>query len=604
MSGIAGWVDHARDLSGEHAAVARMSSDLVVRGRRTADTWTERHAALIQRTDPAWTGSERPAVVAENGRTVAVAVCDGYLKNAAEVWAAVGGTGTAAGSPPSPSEVIVRGYLRWGASVAGHLDGAYAFAVWDATRGELLLGRDRLGVKPLSWLPTADGALFASDLAVIAGHRLVTPELDSDGVCAVVTQLRRTGHGALRGVREVPPASLVRIAVDRTQTHRYWTLEAREHVLDPETTIARADELLRDSVARDIDGHEPAVLLSGGLDSSLLTGLAAGGTKRRAVTFTAAFARSTAKVPDLPFIEDVVRFWDCEHHDAFVEVADVCDPVTLAEVLAAKDYPSPFGDRNVTPYLLSRRAAERVPVALSGEAADTMFGGPYGELDPLEELRTFPWLEQSRRFGVPYGIGSGLFSGELLRSVDVDGYLDRAFRAALAEAPTLPTDSPARRAARQVDHLTTGRLLEQTVLHAERLGTAAGLHLRFPFADHALYSFMYNVPPELKFVDGRTKSQLREIAEDLVPPSVLNRIKSTYPDVYDERYKSFLLGRLRGVLDDSTSPVRPLLDIDRATAITDDPRLLDRGGWFGRADVEMILQVDAWMRRLRVRLSL
>ncbi|MGW2490889.1 asparagine synthetase B family protein [Streptomyces sp. NPDC001606] len=581
-----------------------MSAGLAVRGPRTAATWTERHAALIQRTDQAWHGSEQPAVATADGRTVAAAVCDGYLKNAAGLRAAVGADATATGTPPSPAELILHAYLRWGAAVAEHLDGAFAFAIWDATRSELLLGRDRMGVKPLSWIPTADGALFASDLAVLAGHRLVTPELDADGVCAVVTQLRPSGYGALRGVREVPPAGLVRITADRTRTHRYWALEARDHVLDPDATTARADELLRTSVAEDIAGHEPAVLLSGGLDSSLLTGLVSHGTNRRAVSFTVAFDGTRARVPDLPFIEDVVRFWDCEHHDVLVTVADVCDPPTREQVLAAKDHPSPFGDKNVTPYLLARRAAERVPVALCGEAADTMFGGLYGELDTLRELRGFPWLEQSRRFGVPYGIGTGLFSGELLRSVDIDGYLERTFDAALAEVPTLPTDSPARRAVRQLDHLTTGRLLEQTMLHAERLGTAAGLQLRFPFADHALYSFMYNVPPELKFTGGRTKSQLRDIARDLVPPSVLHRIKSTYPATYDERYKAFLLDRLRSLLDDATAPVRPLLDVGRATAITEDPRLLDRGGWFGRADVEMILQADAWMRRLRVRLGL
>ncbi|WP_370154082.1 asparagine synthase-related protein [Streptacidiphilus sp. EB129] len=516
--------------------MARTASDLVVRGRRDAASWLGRHAALIQRTDQAWHGSARPTVAEENGRTVAAAVCDGYLKNAAELCAAVGG-GTAGGDRPSPAEPILRGHLRWGSALAEHLDGAFAFAIWDERSGELVLGRDRMGIKPLSYFQTADGVLFASDLAVLAVHPLMTPELDADGVCAVITKMRETGRSGLRGVSEVPSASLVRVTADKVVPHWYWALEAREHDLDEEATIARAEELLRDSVSRDITGQDPGVLLSGGLDPSVPTALVATGNNRRPVTFTVAFEQTAAKTPDRPFIEDVVGFWDCDHQDILVSVPEVCDPVTISEVLAAKDHTSPFGDKNVTPYLLARRAAERVPVVVCGEAADTMSGGLYGELDSLQELSTFPWLEQARRFGVPYGTGAGLFSGELLCAVDADAHLDRVFRAALAEVPTLATDTRTRRAVRQLDYLTAGRLQEQTMLHAERLGTAAGVQMRFPFADHTLYSFMYSVPPEMKFVGGRTKSQLREFAKDLVPQPVLNRVKSTYPATYDARYK-------------------------------------------------------------------
>jgi asparagine synthetase B (glutamine-hydrolysing) len=230
-----------------------------------------------------------------------------------------------------------------------------------------------------------------------------------------------------------------------------------------------------------------------------------------------------------------------------------------------------------------------------------MFGGLYGDLDAVPELRTFPWLEQARRFGVRNGIGTGLFDGELLRAIDVEGYLERVFHEAIAQVPTLPTDTPARRTVRHIDFLTVTRLLEQTMLHTERLGAAGGVQMRFPFADHALYSFMYNVPVEMKFTGGRTKSILRDLAVDLVPPSVLARKKSTFPALYDARYKAFVVDQLRELLDDSSAPVRAVANLAAAAEIVDDPRLLDRGGWFGRADVEMLFQVDAWMRRLQVR---
>ncbi|MEV1025595.1 asparagine synthase-related protein [Streptomyces sp. NPDC050264] len=603
MAGIAGWTDGQRDLTGEQAEVRRMATGLRARAPRGGATWTGRRAALVQRGDPAWPQRAAPAVVRHDGRTAAVAVADGQLRNGAALWDALGGDRGTGPHPPPVPEIVARAYLRWGTSAAERLDGLCSFAVWDARNGDLVLGRDRFGVRPLSWTRTRGGVVFASDVAVLTAHSLVTPEADADALCALLTLMREDGRGALTGVHEVPPATVLRIHPDGTVRARaYWALEAHEHVLDAEATTKEADRLLRASVAADIAGQDTAVLLSGGLDSSVLTGLLADQTGRRPVTATVSFARTTSRIPDRPFIEDVVRFWDCDHEDVVVGIDEVTDPVTLDQVLAAKDYPTPWGDKNVTPYLLNRSLSARAPVALSGEAADTLFGGLYGDLDGVPELTGFPWLEQARRFGVAHGIGTGLFRPDLLRALDIDGYLERVFRTALDRVPVLPGDSPGRRTVRQIDHLTVSRLLEQTMLHTERLGAAAGVQLRFPFADHTLYTFMYNVPIAMKSAGGRTKSMLRDLARDLVPPSVLERRKSTFPALYDDRYKTSVTARLRHLVDDPSAPVHAVTDLRAATRIAEDPRLLDRGGWFGRADVEMLLQLDAWLRRHRVRL--
>jgi asparagine synthase (glutamine-hydrolysing) len=316
------------------------------------------------------------------------------------------------------------------------------------------------------------------------------------------------------------------------------------------------------------------------------------------------FGDTAAAVPDRPFAEEVVQLWGCEHQEVVVRPEELSDPVILAAVLAAKDHPSPFGDKNITPFLFSRRVAELVPVVLSGEAADAIFGGLTGAADGVCEPTMFPWIARARRFGMEHGIGTGLFDEALLRSVDVAGYLDRLYREAKAEVPQLAGAPAADHAAREVDYLHMTRLAEQAVHHSERLGAAAGLQIRFPFADYRLFSYLYNVPPQLKCFDGREKSLLRAIAKDLVPPSVLTRAKVPYPITYDAHYKASLVTRLRMLLEDSTAPVRPLVDLRRAANVLEDPRLLDRGGWLGRADVEMVLQLDSWLRRLRVRVNL
>lgn len=603
MSGIAGWIDRERDLTHESLTAARLVADLVARGHYGEGLWLSKRAALGQLTDAVWKGTRQPALLEEGGRPVAVAVCDGYLHNAEDLWADMADRHLS-GVDRSEAEVVLHAYLRWGAEAAERMEGTFAFAIWDARSEELVLGRDRLGIKPLSYAPTSHGVAFSSDLAALAAHPLVMPEIDAEGLCALLTQIRSPGYGALRGVREVPPGCTVRFTPEREIGRRYWTLEAHPHTLGKDDTIQQIRDLLDDAVAREIRGVEPAVLLSGGLDSSALTGLVATAAGSAPRTFTVVFGDTAAAVPDRPFAEDVVRFWDCEHHEIAVHPAELSDPVTLAAVLSAKDHPSPFGDKNITPFLFSRRVAEQVPVVLSGEAADAMFGGLGGAISEDRVLTTFPWIERSRAFGMEYGIGTGLFDQALLRTLDVSGYLDRMYRQASAEVPHLPGSSKADRLAREVDYLTVTRLLEQTVYHSERLGTAAGLQVRFPFADHRLFSFLYNVPAHLKGLDGREKSLLRALAKELVPRSVLARAKVPYPITYDTRYKSALVHRLQTLLDDSAAPVRPLLDLPSAARVVENPRLLDRGGWLGRADVEMILQLDDWLRRLRVRIFL
>lgn len=219
-------------------------------------------------------------------------------------------------------------------------------------------------------------------------------------------------------------------------------------------------------------------------------------------------------------------------------------------------------------------------------------------------LSSFPWVEKAWKWGARSGLGTGLFDQDLLAGIGAHDYLDLRFREALEEVPDLPGDSQRNRLGRQYDYLTVTRMLDQAINHSERLATAAGLQLRYPFSDHRLFSYLYNVPVEMKWYDGRGKSLLRTIARDLVPESVLTRPKVPYPITYARFYKAALIVRLRALLDDSNAPVRPLLDIAAASRIAADPDLLDRGGWFGRADVEFALNLDGWLRRLRVRLRI
>ncbi|MFB7666273.1 asparagine synthase (glutamine-hydrolyzing) [Kitasatospora sp. NPDC056138] len=603
MSGITGWVDRGRDLTHEGPTAAAMTARSV-RGGHGDRQWSSPHALLGHSADAMTPAGAQPAVAEEHGRPIAAITFDGVLYNAAQLRSALASDGRTR-PPATDAEVVLDGYLRWGFAVAERLEGLFAFAVWDVRTSELVLCRDRFGVKPLSYLPLPDGALFASEVAALSAHPLVGDELDAEGLCSILAQVRRPGHAVLRGLREVRPAHLVRLRPEGVSEHRYWSLEARPHTEDLASTIETTRGLLGEAIAREAGASPAAVLLSGGLDSSALTGLVAERAGAGPRTFTVSFGDSAATVPDRPFAQAVVERLDCDHREVLVDPVTLTDPLTLDAVLAAKDFPSPFGDKNLTPYLFYRQVAAHTPMVLSGEAADAVFGGLISDQERSStEHRTFPWIERARAFGLANGIGNDLFDRDLLRDVGFADFCAERYQEAQQEVPHLPGAPADDRRAREIDHLHMTRLYEQAVNHSERLGAAAGLQVRFPFSDHRLFDYLYNVPWRMKSFDGRDKSLLRTIARDLLPASVLDRPKVPFPITYHAGYKQSLADRLRQLLEDVDAPVRPLLDLPRSWQVVNDPRQLDRGGWLGRADTEMVLQLDGWLRTRRIRPAL
>ncbi len=327
------------------------------------------------------------------------------------------------------------------------------------------------------------------------------------------------------------------------EVRRYWTLEACPHEDDLDVTLARVRELVEDAITRDVQGAHPAVLLSGGLDSSALTGWATKLTAQPPLTFTVAFGDGASAVPDRPYSQDVARMWHTDHREVLVRPQELSDPVVLAEVLAAKDYPSPFGDKNITPFLFSRRVAEHTAVALSGEGADTVFGSLGGQIKTGYELSTFPgWRRR----------GNGVRAADSAPGCSTRSCWPRSGRSPISTSDsarrstrcrTCPATLSATAWAKQYDYLTVTRMLDQAINHSERLAAAAGLQLRYPFSDHRLFSYLYNVPVEMKWYDGRGKSLLRTLAKTLVPESVLTRPKVPYPITYAPQYKAALAGR-------------------------------------------------------------
>nr|AHX24690.1 amidotransferase [uncultured bacterium] len=615
MSGIVGWIDYRRDLSRAAPVVRAMAATMAARGPDGEGVWTSRHAALGHRRleVSGYDHVDQPFVFEVDGQVVATAVFSGNLDNLAELRTVLASTGRRL-RDGGEAEIVLHGYLEWGRDCVSRMAGVFAFAVWDARARELFLGRDRLGLKPLYYYELPHGILFASEQKALIAHPLVTPELDREGLAELLTYAGTPDHGVLRGFRKLRGGHVAVVRESGVSRSRYWQLSAYHHDTDLAATVERTRELLLDAVRAQSRAAAPTgFLLSGGLDSSVVVGLAAkagAGTPLRTYTVTFAgydeqfrpdFVRGT---PDGPYVRALVEFVGAEHRDIVLATADLLDPVARTSALRAKDLPSMLGDMNTSLYLLCLAAGDHVKVALSGETADSVFGGNvYGAEETGGTAgRTFPWVRFHEKHAGHHAMGGGLFSRDLLARLDLVEYGADRCQESFAETPQPDDVDPVERRARQDTYLQLTRWADSQLAHSERNAMAAGLDVRMPFADHRLVDYVFNVPWQLKSFDGKGKSLLRAAAEGIVPDTVLNRPKSPFPVSIDPAYQRVLHEELSRVANDPASPAAPLLELATVRERLATPEAL-AGSWVARTDVEMVLAFDQWLREYGVRLT-
>ncbi|GAA2613550.1 asparagine synthase (glutamine-hydrolyzing) [Dactylosporangium fulvum] len=617
MSAVTGWVDFQRDLHRERDTILAMTAAMACRGPDGEDVWAGRHAALGHRRLAVFDldNGRQPVAVERDGRTVAVGAHSGSLLNHAELrreLAARGHRFRGGGD----TEVLVHAYLEWGGGCAQRLEGTFAGAVWDEGAGELWLVRDRLGVEPMFYYPTRSGLLFGSEAKAILAHAQAESVVDADGLREIFTYAGTPHMAFFAGMHRLRAGHTLRFGRSGISTAAYWRVEAAEHTDGLEATIDTIRGLLEESIERNLISDVPvSTLLSGGLDSSGVAALTNRALRRRGErvrTFTLDFERhdknfaptDTRSTTDTPYATEVAAHLGSDHHRIVVEPGELVDPVVRHAVLRAKDFPTPLGDMNTSLYLLARGVREHARVTMTGEAADSLFHGVAWNRDPVEStMQTFPWVARGVVRDDANGLGCGLFDPGLLETLAPLDYAAQRYRESCAQAPHLPGTSAHERHMRELCWVHVSNFMENQNAHTERLFKAVGVEVRMPYCDHRIVQYAYNLPWALQNFDGREKGLLRRALSDVLPRRVLERRKTPYPVTVDPVYEAALRGEFERLLDDQSAPLRPLLDVKAARAVLADPAGV-RGSWARRANLELPLQLNAWLRGYGVRLAL
>lgn len=602
MTGIVAWADTERDLRTCSGAVDAMTASLRHRGPEVT-VWSSRSAVLACRHVA---GGPGPMVHEDPVGTVALALA-GHVTNRGEIARALG-------TPPpeqTGAPVLMRAYLRWGTAFVENLRGSFAIVVCDQRHRTVLLARDRLGVRPLYYSSTPGLLLAASEPRAIMANERFKPVLDVEAITAVLQpRLALPGETPLRDLSEVPPAHVVEVGPAGVTATRYWSLRSAPHRDSEPDTVARVRDLLVDAVDREVDGADPcAALLSGGLDSTSATALAISARTRRSAgplhSFCIEFpddpnqGLSTELRPEVdgPYAAAAAMELGSRHHPVSLDLAALLDGIEGAR--RARDLPA-WGQFDGSMYRLFGAVAEHAPVAVTGEAADEVFGGYPYLLDPEVLGRDdFPWIGEGPRL-------SDHLSDEIRSRIDPREDESRRYKSIDAAVPLLPGEPlPESAVRRALFHGLCGPL---TVILArmERMSAAHGVEVRFPFCDHHLVEYVWNVPWAMKSRGG-VKGLLKAATGNMVPATTLARRKSAYPHAQHDAYERSLLARTRQLLEDPDSAVSWLFDPKRTTQLVDDleagvdARLA--GGISGPQLLVQVIELDAWIRRYGVSLA-
>ncbi|MGB6165374.1 MAG: asparagine synthase (glutamine-hydrolyzing) [Pseudonocardiaceae bacterium] len=559
MCGITGWVSFDRDLTRHQVDLDAMTATMACRGPDAEGHWLDRHAAL---------GHRRLAVIDIEGGTQPMSVptdegavtitYSGEVYNFTELRSELQRRGHRFRTR-SDTEVVLHGYLEWSEAVAERLNGMYAFAIWDTRVEKLVMIRDRMGIKPFFVFRTLDGVLFGSEPKAILANPLADRVVDLDGLRELFSATKTPGHAVWYGMREVLPGTVV--TLDRTgmREHTYWTLRTRTHTDDQQTSIATVRSLLEDIVARQLVADVPrCVLLSGGLDSSVLTALAAAQLAQhgeqvrsfavdfvgQAENFTPDDLRAT---PDAPYVHEVATHVGSRHEDIVLDHATLADPDLRRAVVTARDTPGGLGDMDASLYLLFKAIRRHSTVALSGESADEIFGGYRWFHQPeVQAADTFPWI--AAFLANPHAQSSDLLNADVTAALDLPSYVRDRYASAVAEVEPTDGETEHERRMRVICYLHLTRFVRMLLDRKDRISMAVGLEVRVPFCDHRLVEYVYNTPWSLKTFDGQEKSLLRAATADVLPQSVLRRVKSPYPSTQDPGYASDLQQQAKELL--------------------------------------------------------
>ncbi|KRQ92935.1 asparagine synthase [Bradyrhizobium jicamae] len=482
------------------------------------------------------------------------------------------------------TEVIVHAYEEYGEGCVLHFNGMFAFALWDRRRDLLLMARDRLGIKPLYYATRGGQFVFASEIKAILAHPIINAVVDFNALAeSLLCTTLLDSKTMFKDVHSVPPGSIVVVQEGLVRKHRYWSLErdSLRHGDSFDECRDRVRHLLNSAIRMEMVSDMPlGTLLSGGLDSSLVSALAAKHATGCLKTFSMDYdlnAKAHGHKSDPHYARMVARAYGTDHTEFFFRPDEYFD--VLKDVTWHVEKPVELTSPSL--YLLYRGVKPTATVVMSGEGADELFAGYYFFLDGEEPSTQFPWA--------PY--------------VDkVCALLDPAFQRETACSDRIRSTLAQEMGALDTDDALNKRLylflkyyLVDMLERLDKTSMASGVESRVPFLDHRLVEYVVQMPSAFKSTAKSEKILLKHIAEDLLPLPVVARKKRPVPIPIDAATLVAERNRAERLVRSTNSKIGHYFDADKVSEF-----LRKRGPCAANDDLAVyrtahaLIALDAW----------
>jgi asparagine synthase (glutamine-hydrolysing) len=490
------------------------------------------------------------------------------------------------------TEVILKAYAEWGPRCVERFLGMFAFAIWERDTGRVMLARDRLGIKPLYLADDGNRLRFASTLPALLATGGVNTEIDPVGLHnymslhAVVIPPRTI----LQGVKKLPPATMLIVEPDGSRREEvYWKLSVAPRPQDRAMSKQEWEEAVLDALTTSIKRRQIAdvpvgVLLSGGLDSSLVVALLARSGQTDLKTFAIGFESvGNLKGDEFKYSDLVARKFGTEHERIMIKSDATLEALPAA--IAAMSEPMMSHD-SIGFYLLSEQVAKRVKVVQSGQGADEVFGG----------YHWYPKMLHSNDAAADYArVYFDRDHAEMREALD-PRYVERDYSREFIEEyfDQLPQSS-AINATLQLD--TEVMLVDDPVKRVDNMTMAWGLEARVPFLDHELVELAARIPPELKVKEGG-KYILKEAARSVVPSEIIDRPKGYFPVPALKYIRGPFLEFAKNVMNDPRAHERGLFNRDYVKRLLADPEgeLTPKG----HSKLWQVVLLESWMQAQQI----
>ncbi len=603
MCGIAGILSSSIDLRENKPLIENISSTLKMRGPDAKGEYITHDTALIHR---------RLSVIdVENGKQPMrfgkyIIVYNGELYNTEEVKNELISSGYKFDTH-CDTEVVLKAFDKWQEESVKKLNGIFAYAVYDEKEKTLFLARDRIGVKPCYYSKVKNIFAFASRIKSLLCIDEIKPVVDEKGLNEIfmLGPAKTIGTGIFRDIDELPPAHYLIYKDGKISIEQYWKLTAQEN----NETVSEAAEhthfLVKDSIERQLISDVPlATFLSGGLDSSIISKIAADKYKengKKLSTYSVDYIdndiyfKKSLFQPnkDSDYIGLMADFIDSEHHNVVLDNSDVA--AALADAAIARGIPG-FADVDSSLLLFCKEVKKDFTVCLSGECADEIFGGyPWYHRKEILFEDGFPW---SRSVDVRKSI---LRSDFLKNGAD---YAKSAYKNTLSDVSCLDSDGKFEKRMREMFILNLNWFMQTLLMRKDVMSMESSLEVRVPFCDYRLVEYAYNMPWNIKALDGREKGILRKAFENDLPYEIAWRKKSPYPKTHNPVYFDCVCRLAKQALEDTSCPLGEMLNANVVYSLMENPESMTEP-WYGQLMktpqvLAYIYQIYVWIKNNNV----